>query len=325
MTTKRFAVAMVEAIAEKMHSDPKMAMLGSAFLLGPAGDHPLLNEIREQYANRIIDEPPISESAVAAIAIGAAMSGSRTLAHFGLAAFAMEAWSRICNEAAAAFYQSGGQVKVPAVFTMMHGMNASEFAQHNRSPYAALANFPGLQVMLPSTPADMKGLMTTALNSDNPTVVMNHPALMPTEGDVPDGEYAIPFGRADIKREGGDITFVATSQKVLVALAAAERLERQGVSVDVVDPRTIMPLDRDTIVASVKKTGRLAVIDESPLTYGFGAEIAALAAERAYEDLKAPVVRVSYPDKLIPAGSRAQSAFRITPERVLAAVAPILA
>lgn len=324
MTTKRFAVAMVEAVADKMQSDPKMTLLGSAFLLGPAGDHPLLNEVREKYAHRIIDEPPIAESAVAAIAIGAAMRGSRTLAQFGLAAFAMEAWSQICNEAAAAYYQSGGQIKVPAIFTMMHGMNPSEHSQHNRSPYTALANFPGLQVMLPSTPADMKGLMTTALNSDNPTVVMNHPALMPTIGEVPDGEYSIPFGQADIKREGTDITFVATSQKVLVALAAAEELAAKGVSVEVVDPRTIMPLDRDAIVASVKKTGRLAVIDETPLTYGFGAEIAALAVEYAFKELKAPVVRISYPDKLIPLGSRAQSAFRITPEKVIAAVEPVL-
>ena len=324
MRTKQFVVAMVDAIAEKMHSDPNMAILGSAFLLGPTGEHPALNEIREKYANRIIDEPPISEKGVAAVAIGAAMSGSRTLVHFGLAAFAMEAWSQICNEAGAAYYQSGGTVKVPAIFTMMHGMLPTEFAQHNRSPYAAFANFPGLQVILPSTPADMKGLMTTALNSDSPVVLLNHPALMPTEGEVPDDDYAIPFGKADIKREGTDITFVATSQKVLVALAAAEQLAAEGVSVEVVDPRTIMPLDRDTIVSSVQKTGRLVVIDESPLTYGFGAEIASLVAEQAFNELKAPVVRVSHPDQLIPTGPLAQTEFRITPERVVEAVEKIL-
>ena len=301
-----------------------MTMIGSSFLLGPTGDHPILNEVRERYAERIIDEPPISESAVAALAIGAAMQGSRCLAHFGLAAFAMEAWSQIANEAAVAHYQSGGQITVPAIFTMMHGMNPSEHAQHNRSPYASLANFPGLQIMLASTPADMKGLMTTALSSDNPTVVMNHPALMPMEGDVPDGEYAIPFGKADVKREGTDITFVATSHKVHVALAAAELLESEGVSVEIVDPRTVVPLDRDAIVSSVRKTGRLAVIDESPLTYGFGAEIAALAAEHAFSQLEAPVVRVSHPDYPISRGSTGQSAYRITPEQVVTAVDPIL-
>jgi pyruvate dehydrogenase E1 component beta subunit len=284
----------------------------------------LLNEVREKYADRIIDEPPISESAVAAIAIGAAMKGSRTLAQFGLAAFAMEAWSQICNEAAAAYYQSGGTLKCPAIFTMMHGMSAAEHSQHNRSPYTSMANFPGLQIMLPSTPADMKGLMTTALNSDSPTVVMNHFALMPMEGEVPDEDYSIPFGKADVKREGTDITLVATSYQVHNALAAADALSARGVSAEVIDPRTIIPLDTDTIIASVKKTGRLAIVDESPLTYGFGAEIAALAAEHALDELEAPVVRISHPYALIPRGSKGQSEIRITPEKVVAAVEPIL-
>ena len=324
MTQMRFAAAMVDAIATRMRSDPNMTMIGTAYLLGPAGDHPILNEIRESFANRIIDEPPISESAVAALAIGSAISGCRSLAHFGLAAFATEAWSQIVNEAAAAHHQTGGQVSVPAVFTMMHGMNPSEHSQHNRSPYASLANFPGLQVVLASTPADIKGLMTTALNSDNPTIVMNHPALMPIEGDVPDGDFAIPFGQADIKREGNDITLVAASQKVHVALAAAELLASEGIAAEVVDPRTVVPLDRATIVASVRKTGRLAIVDESPLTYGFAAEIAALAAEQAIDRLTAPVVRVTHPDVPIPIGSPAQSAFRITPDKVVDAVRPLL-
>ena len=184
MSQKRFAVAMVDAIAEQMLADPKMILIGSAFLLGPTGEHPVLNDIRERHADRVVDEPPISESAVAALAIGAAMKGHRTLAHFGLAAFAMEAWSQIVNDAAVAHYQTAGQIKVPAVFTMMHGMIPTENGQHNRSPYASLANYPGLQIMLASTPADMKGLMTTALTCDNPTVVMNHPALMPMEGEA---------------------------------------------------------------------------------------------------------------------------------------------
>ena len=324
MTQKRFAAAMVDAVVSRMESDPHMALIGSAYLLGPSANHPALNAVREKYPERIIDEPPIAESSVASTAIGAAMSGCRTLAHFGLAAFSMEAWSQMVNEAAVVHYQTGGKVKVPAVFTMMHGMMPAESSQHSRSHYAGLANSPGLQIVLASTPYDIKGLMTTALRSDNPTVVMNHPMVMPMEGDVPDDDYSIPFGEADIKREGNDVTIVGTSHKVHVALAAAEALAEDGVSAEVVDPRTIVPLDREAILRSVRKTGRLVVVDDAPLTCGFASEVAATAVESAFASLKSPVVRLTLPDVPVPRSSHAQTGFRLTPERVVDAVKVLL-
>ena len=231
-----YAAAMVDAVVARMHDDPTMTLIGSAYLLGPVVEHPALNEVRERYADRIIDEPPISESAVAGLAIGSAMSGCRALAHFGRAAFAVEAWSQIIHEAGVAHHQSGGQIAVPAVFVMMHGIMPIEFSQHSRSPYAMLANCPGIQIVLASTPTDIKGLMTTALKSDNPTAVMNHPLLMAMEGEVPEGDFAIPFGEAEVKRAGRDVTLVATSHKVQVALRAAE-----GVAVDCVIATLLEP------------------------------------------------------------------------------------
>lgn len=325
MPEMTFADAMVDAIAARMHRDPMMTLIGSAFLLGPYSDHPVLNEVREKYANRIIDEPPIAESAVAAMAIGAAMGGARPLAHFGLATFALEAWSQIVSEAGCAYHQSGGQVTVPVTMTMMHGILPIETSQSNISPYAALANSPGLEIVLASTPADIKGLMATALASDNPTVVMNHPFLMGSKGEVPAGDYAIPFGKADIKRKGSDVTVVATSHKVLVALEAARQLAERGIEAEVIDPRTIVPLDRDAILESVRRTGRLVVVDESHLTCGFGAEVLAFTVERALRGLKAAPIRISPPDIPIPRGSIAQRPFQITPDKVVAGVESLFA
>lgn len=319
MSIKRFGAAMVEAISERMHEEPRMGLIGSAYLLGPTGGHPLLDELTAKFPERVIVEPPIAEASVASLAIGAAMGGCPTLAHFGLAAFAMEAWSRFIHEAGAAHALSHGQVKVPAVFTMMHGATPAEHAQHNRSPYASLANCPGIEIVLASTPADIKGLMATALRSNNPTVVMNHPALMAMEGEVPDHHWQIPFGQADVKRTGADITLVATSHKVVEALAAADTLADQGVSAEVIDPRTLVPLDREAIIASMRKTGRLVVVDEGPLTCGFGAEVAALAAESALSALQAPVIRLTTPDAPVPRSTPLQAPLRITAERIVEA------
>ena len=252
------------------------------------------------------------------------MAGVRVLAHFGFSSFALEAWSQIVHEAGVAHHQSGGQINVPVVFTMNHGMSAKENSQHNRSPYAMLANCPGLEIVIPSTPADAKGLFNTAMMSNNPTVIFNHSGLMPIEGDVPEGEYSIPFGQADIKRQGKDITIVATSYLVHIALQAASSLSGEGIDVEIIDPRTIVPLDRDCILQSIEKTGRLIVIDESPMTCGFGAEIAALAVESAFEHLLKPVIRLSPPDIPIPRSSLAQQPFAITAEKIIKAAKKII-
>ena len=166
--------------------------------------------------------------------------------------------------------------------------------------------------------------MTTALTGDNPTFVMNHPALMGMEGEVPDGEYSIPFGEADVKRTGSDVTIVATSHKVHAALEAADTLAEKGIEAEVIDPRTVVPLDRETILESIRKTGRLVIADESPRTCGFAAEIAAMAAESAFDSLKAPVARVVPPDVPVARGKASQTPFRITPEKIVKAATAMM-
>jgi pyruvate dehydrogenase E1 component beta subunit len=227
------------------------------------------------------------------------MAGLRPFVNFGTATFAFEAWNQIVNETANAHFMSGGQITVPVIFHMFAGIRGSGGVQHSQSPQSAFANSPGLQLVMPASPADMQGLLRTAFKSPNPTVIINHVKLMGQEGDVPDGDFAIPFGKADIKRKGKDVTVVAMGLMVVRALAAAEALAREGIDVEVVDPRTVVPLDRKAIFESVRKTGRLVALDEASATCSIASEIVALVAEEGIA-LKSPPVRVARPD--VPVG-----------------------
>lgn len=294
MTQKTYAAALIEALYERMARGPEVSVIGS-YVLGLGPLRHLVNKIRDDFGDRVID-PPSSEAAVASLGIGAAMAGARPFIDLGTASFAFEACSQIVNEAANAHYMSGGQISVPVVFHMLHGLRGGGAAQHSHSPQAMFWNCPGLEIVLPSTPYDVKGLLHTAIMSNNPTIVLDHASLMAIEQDVPDEDYTIPFGRADIKRQGKDVTVVATSLMVQVVLQAAQQLIAEGIDIEVVDPRTLVPLDQEAILASVRKTGRLVVVDETFLSCGVASEIAAVVAEKGFASLKAPILRVVRPD-----------------------------
>jgi len=322
MTTQTVAQALAETLYRGMADDPRVCAFGSGFLLGPGIRIAALDRMREEFPERCPDLP-ISESAIAAMGFGAAMAGARPFIHFGRASFAFEAWSQIAGEAAVAHYTSGGQLAVPVVMHMYHGLLPIEAAQHCHSPQAMFWNTPGLEVVLPSTPQDMAGLLRTALASDNPTIILGHAKLMRIEGEVSDGE-AIPFGFADIKRAGRDVTIVASSFMVHVALQAADTLAGQGIEAEIVDPRTLVPFDRKTVLDSVGKTGRIVVVDEGSLSCGVASEIAVLVAESAFDALKAPVLRLARPDVPVPFSAALQPHFAPSVEQVVEAVRRIV-
>ncbi|HEY4136191.1 MAG TPA: transketolase C-terminal domain-containing protein [Alphaproteobacteria bacterium] len=295
MTQKTFAQAMFDALSISMQGDPTISVIGaSSFVMGRGLPPDEEQAFMKKYADRLID-PPVSESVVAAVGVGAATAGLRPVINFGTSSFAFEAHNQIVNEAGNAHYMSGGQLNVPVVYHMFAGIRGLGGAQHSQSPQAMYANCPGLEVVLAATPADAKGLLRTAIKSNNPTLFITHTKLLPTKGEVPDGDYEIPFGKGEVKRAGRDVTIAATSFMVLKALDAAEQLAKEGIDAEVVDPRTIVPFDAKIICDSVRKTGRLVVAEEASLTCSVGSEIAATVAEQAFEALKAPILRVGRP------------------------------
>lgn len=293
--------AKLEALREIIAADESVHYVSEVAtgFLGLSPHRVRFGEIARDFPDRVIS-PPISELAFCGLAIGAAMAGLRPVVDLITASFAYEAWPQIVNEAANACYMSGGQTRVPVVFHLLHGLRGAGAAQHSHSPQAMLWNCPGLEIALPSSPRDVKGLLKTAVASGNPTVFIDHVLLFETKGPVPESDAAIPFGEADIKRAGADVTVVATSLMVQRSLAAAERLAREGIQVEVVDPRTIVPLDFGTIMASVEKTRRVVVVDECHRSCGVASELTARIAETGFDKLKAPIRRVATLDVPIP-------------------------
>ncbi len=292
--------AKLEGLRENLAADDSVHLFAdTSGFLGLSPHRFQFANVVNSFPDRIVS-PPISELALCGLAIGAAMNGLRPVVDLITASFAYEAWPQIVNEAANAFYMSGGQTKVPVVFHLLHGIRGAGAAQHSQSPQAMLWNCPGLEIVLPSSPRDVKGLLKTAINSDNPTVFVDHVQLFDVRGAVPDTGEAIPFGQAEIKRAGTDVTVVATSLMVQRALRVAENLAQEGIQLEVVDPRTIVPLDFETIMASVEKTGRAVVADECHRSCGIAAELAARIAEAGFDKLKAPIRRVATLDVPIP-------------------------
>jgi pyruvate dehydrogenase E1 component beta subunit len=318
-----YAEALVEALGEILRGDPRAQVIGSYFL-GLSPRRVLLEKLRQEFPDRMFD-PPIAELGFCGVAIGAAMAGLRPLVDLTTASFIFQAWAQIVNEAANARYMSGGQLSVPVVFHILHGIRGRGAAQHSHSPQAMLWNTPGLEIMLPASPADVKGLLKTAAASDNPTIFVDHVRLFEQKGAVPHGDFRIPFGVADIKRRGKDVTIVATSFMVPRSLAAAEGLAREGIDVEVVDPRTLVPLDEAAILDSVRRTGRLVVVDECHLRCGVAAEIAALVSEKAFRHLKAPIRRVATADVPIPFTPVQEAFIEPSQARIEAAVRSTLA
>jgi len=274
----------MEALAEEMRRDPKTFHLST--------ESPL--SLLEEFGPERIRATPIAEGALTGIAVGAAGSGFRPIVNWSMVTFSFVAMDQIVNQAAKIHYMFGGQAKFPIVFRTSVGGGTRRAAQHSQSPYSMFMHLAGLKMILPSTPYDMKGLLKTCIRDDNPVISFEADRLMDLEGEVPEAEYTIPLGQADIKREGSDVTVVALAWLVHEALAAAETLSAEGISVEVVDPRTLVPMDTETIRASVRKTGRLVVADEAGPTAGASAEIAALVTEdrETFASLKAPVKRV---------------------------------
>jgi pyruvate/2-oxoglutarate/acetoin dehydrogenase E1 component len=276
--------AALEAIAEEMRRDPKIFYLSTDAL------PPLLKEFGDQR----VRATPITEAALTGMGIGAAGSGFRPIVDWRQVTFSFVAMDQIVNQAAKIHYMFGGQVTFPILFRASVGGGGQVAAQHSQSPYSMFMNVAGLKMVLPSTPYDMKGLLKTAIRDNNPVISFESGRLMGRKGEVSEGDYTIPLGKADVKREGNDVTIVALAWLVHEALAAAEALAAEGISVEVVDPRTLVPLDAEMIRESVRKTGRLVIADEAGPTAGFSAEVAALATEDAatFVRLKAPVKRV---------------------------------
>jgi pyruvate dehydrogenase E1 component beta subunit len=315
--------ALVSALSECMAQDPRVVLIGGGLVSSGPGQAEVAR-LRQKYASRI-KSPPIAELGFCGIAAGAAMAGLRPLVDIGTATFSYEAIPQIVNEAAIAYSNSAGQTNVPVTYFMRYGIRGGGGVQHSGSPQPWYWNTPGLQVAMPSSPADAKGLLRTALlKSRDPTIFFAHERLMDQRGAVPDGEYDIPFGQAAVKREGRDLTIIATGVQVPRALVAAEALAKEGISAEVVDPRTLEPLDKATLLASVKKTGRLVVTDESHDNCSVASGLAAIMADEAFASLRAPIKRVTIPHVPVPFAVSLEDYVTPTAERIVEAARQLL-
>ncbi len=286
-----FAQAIREALAEEMRRDSRVHILGED--VAEAGTpFKVLSGLVEEFGKERVLDTPISEAGFTGIAVGAAMTGLRPVVDIMFGDFITLTMDQMVNQAAKVHYMSGGKWKVPMVMRTTLGATRRSAAQHSQSLHAWFSHVPGLKVVLPSTPYDAKGLLKTAIRDENPVVFFEDKMMYKLKGQVPEQEYTIPLGVADIKRGGEDITIVATSSMVQVALGAAELLQKSGLSAEVVDPRTTWPLDEKTLIESAKKTGRCIVVDEGYGRYGVTAEIASVIAEGAFYNLDAPVKRM---------------------------------
>ena len=310
------AEAVNEALAEELRRDPAVFVIGEDVAEAGTPFKVMSGLVEEFGPERVIDSP-ISEAGITGVGLGAAMTGMRPVVDIMFGDFLTLVMDQLANQAAKVHYMSGGRLKAPLTVRTTLGATRRSAAQHSQSLHAWPAHIPGLKVVLPATPYDAKGLLKTAIRDDNPVVVFEDKMMFATRGPVPDGEYTLPFGVADVKREGEDLTVVATSSMVYVALEAAELLAQEGVSVEVVDPRTLVPLDREALVVSARKTGRVVVVDEGHQSYGASAELAAVIADGAFWELDAPVKRLAAMDVPIPFSPVLEDLTVPTPERLV--------
>jgi pyruvate dehydrogenase E1 component beta subunit len=292
--------ALREALREEMHRDPTVFLLGEDIGKFWGGAFKVTEGLAEEFGDERVRDTPISESAIIGTGVGAAITGMRPVAEIMFGDLTALAMDQIANQAAKICYMFGGQAKCPLVIRTPFGAGVNIASHHSQSLEAWFMHVPGLFVAMPSTPYDAKGLLKTAIRGNNPVFFCEHKLLYPTVGEVPEEEYTVPFGVADVKREGSDVSVVATSYMVHKALRTAEAFQKEGLNVEVIDLRTLTPLDRQAIVKSVKKTGRIVIVSEDCRTAGVGAEVAAVVAEEALDYLDAPVKRVCEPDTPIP-------------------------
>lgn len=311
-----FAQALDEALAEEMRRDERVFTMATDFTGNPEAE---FGPTRVRYT-------PISESVLTGMGLGAAGCGFRPVVNWRMVTFSFVAMDQIVNQASKIRYMFGGQADFPVTYRCSTGGGIGLAAQHSQSPYSMWMHLAGLKIVLPSTPADAKGLLKSAIRDNNPVVSFECSRLNTVKGPVPDGDHLVPIGVADVKREGSDVTVVALAYYVGEALEVAEDLAREGVSVEVVDPRTLVPLDIETIRASVRKTGRLVIVDEAPSTCSAASEIAALAVEdpATFRALTAPVQRVCAVPVPVPYSPPLEKAALPDKDQIVAAIRKVL-
>jgi len=315
--------AIREAISEEMVRDSKVFMIGED--IGQFGG--ALGQTKglyEKFGDERILDTPISEAAIVGAAVGAAMLGMRPIADIMFTDFSTLAMDQIINQAAKARFMSGGKVSVPVVIKMQSGAGRGKAAQHSQSFEAIYSHIPGLKVVMPSTPYDAKGLFKAAIRDNDPIVYMEHGSLYGIKGQIPEEDYTIPLGIGEIKREGKDISIITYSYMVHMALAAAEILQGEGIDAEIVDLRTLRPMDTGIIVDSIKKTHRVVVLHEACITGGIGGEIVAKIAENVFDYIDAPIRRLGIPDVPIPYAKSLEDTILPTKEKLIACIKEVL-
>ncbi|MEA2630932.1 MAG: acetoin:2,6-dichlorophenolindophenol oxidoreductase subunit beta [Chloroflexota bacterium] len=319
MAELTYRAAVAAAIAQEMARDEKVVFLGED-VAAAGGVFKATPGLLEQFGGERVRDTPISEQAVLGLAMGAAMTGMRPIAEIMFSDFLAVCWDLIANEIAKARYMSDGQLDLPLVIRTANGGGIHFGAQHSQSLENWAMMVPGLKVVAPSNPSDMKGLLAAAIRDPDPVVVFEHKALYAMKGEVPDGEHVVPLGQAAVLRNGPAATVVALAAMVPVAMAAADLLAADGIDITVIDLRTLVPLDTKTLLTEVARTGWLFTVEENPRLCGWGAEIASIAAEEAIDDLSGPIVRITSPHVPLPAAENLESLVIPTPERVAAVV-----
>jgi len=322
MADLTYREALRQALKEKMESDPRVFIMGED-VGAYGGAYSVTRGLQEEFGADRVRETPIAESAIVGAAVGAAMGGMRPVAEIMTINFALLAIDQIVNHAAKFHYMFAGKIKVPMVMRTVSGWGQLA-ATHSQTFENWFASVPGLKVVAPATPADAKGLLKTAIEDDDPVIFLEHSLLYGTRGEVPESDYRTPLGLAEVKREGSDVTLVGYSRMTQVALRAAGQLADEGVSAEVVDLRTLRPLDMETIYTSVRRTHRLVIGEEDWRTVGIGAEIAAAVGEACFDDLDAPIRRVAMPDVPMPYAKNLELALVPTEEEIVAAVRGLL-
>ena len=318
-----FVESLRMTLKEEMERDPSLMLIGED--IGRYGGiFGVTKGLLEEFGPHRVRSTPISESAIIGSALGAAMTGIRTVAEIMYVDFTTCAMDQIVNQVAKMRYMSGGKAKIPLVIRTQGGGGRGNAAQHSQSLEALFLHIPGLKIVMPSTPYDARGLLKTAIRDDNPVMFIEHKLLYATKGFIPDGEFLIPFGQADVKRKGKDVTVIAISYMVMKALRAAERLAEEGVDVEVIDLRTLVPLDLETLSQSVRKTNRVVIVHEGCRRGGIGAEIACNIMEEAFDFLDTPIQRVGALNVPIPYSEPLENAVIPGEEEIATAVKKVL-
>ncbi len=319
MKQMTYAEAIRDGMRVAMQNDPNVYLQGED-VAQFGGCFGVTAGLYDEFGPKRVMNTPISEAVIVGSAVGAALTGLRPIAEIMFVDFMGCCMDELFNQAAKLRYMNGGKCQVPMVLRTPCGAGQGAAAQHSQSVESWFTHIPGVKTVMPSTPADAKGLMMAAIKDNNPVMYIEHKQLLTVPGDVPEGEYVVPLGKADIKRQGSDITIVAWSWMLQKALAAAEELAKKGINAEVLDPRTLIPLDKDAILKSVAKTGKLLIVHEEVKTSGFGGEIAAMVGEEGFDYLDAPIKRLASPDTPIPFAPVLENAFIPSEEKIIKAV-----